>query len=106
MICQFLVNLMYMSVSILLTCKKHLHDHIISLRREVYTHYTSLTLPLFIEVPELRQDSERACMCVLGLLILCLFVQFSCWILELFDRVVFFFFFILYRVFILIALVI
>ena len=49
-----------MRVVILLTCGKHLHDHIISLR-EVWVHKTSLKLPL---VPS--QENERSSICVLG----------------------------------------
>ena len=45
---------------------KHLHDRIISLRREVRAHKTSLTRPLFIEVYVPRQESERLYICVLG----------------------------------------
>ena len=50
-----------MRVGILLTCGKDLHVRIISLRREVWDHTTSLTPPLFIEVPVLSE------ICVLGL---------------------------------------
>ena len=35
-----------------------LHDHIISLRGEVWAHKTSLTLPLVTEVPVPSQESE------------------------------------------------
>ena len=46
-----------------------------------YTNKTSLTSPLFIEVPVPSQMSERSCVCFL----------FSDWIVELFsDSVVFF----------------
>jgi hypothetical protein len=40
----------YVSVDILLTCRKHLHD-LITIRGEVSAHKTSLNLSLFIEVP-------------------------------------------------------
>ena len=40
----------YVRAGILLTCGKHLHDRIISLREEVWADKTSLTLPLSIEV--------------------------------------------------------
>jgi hypothetical protein len=40
-------------VGILLTREKHLQDRIISIRRDVWVHKTSLTPPLFIEVPVL-----------------------------------------------------
>jgi len=61
-----------MRAGILLTCGKHLHDHIISLRGEVWANTTSLTPPSFIEVPVPSQESERSYMyiCVLGLSIL------------------------------------
>ena len=39
----------------LLTCGKHLQDTIISLRG---VHETSLTLPLYIEVPVLTQEGK------------------------------------------------
>jgi hypothetical protein len=43
---------LYLKVSIVLTCGKHLYDDVIvSPRGEVYKHITSLTLPLLIEVP-------------------------------------------------------
>ena len=51
---------------ILLTCRRHLHDLIISLLGEVWTHETSLTPPLFIDVSIPSQESERSCICVLG----------------------------------------
>ena len=44
-------------VGILLTCEKHLHDSIISLRGKVWAHTTSLTPPRFIEVPVPSQES-------------------------------------------------
>ena len=40
---------------ILLTFRKDLHGRIISLRRKVWDHKTSLTPPLFIEVPVLSE---------------------------------------------------
>ena len=40
-----------------------------SLRRGVWAHNSSLTPPLFIEVPVSSQDIERSCICVLGILI-------------------------------------
>ena len=39
------------AVYMLLACGRHLHDSIISLRGEGWTHKTSLTPPHFIEVP-------------------------------------------------------
>ena len=48
-------------VGILFTCGKQLqHDRIISFRGEVWSHKSSLTLPLFfIEAPVPSQNSER-----------------------------------------------
>jgi hypothetical protein len=37
----------YVRASILITCGKHLHDHIISLRWEVWAHKTTLVSPTF-----------------------------------------------------------
>jgi hypothetical protein len=45
----------YVRVGILLTFGKDLHGRIISLRREAWDHKTSLTPPLFIEVPVLSE---------------------------------------------------
>ena len=39
----------YVRVSILLTCGKHLHERIISLRVDVWFHNTSLTLPFLFK---------------------------------------------------------
>ena len=52
---------------ILLTCRKNLHDSSISKRGEDWAHKTSLTPPLFIEMPVPIQESERSCICVLGI---------------------------------------
>ena len=62
---------------ILLTCEKHFHDLIITLRGKVCVHKTSLAPPTFIEVPVSSQESERSCGCVLGLSILELIRQCS-----------------------------
>ena len=67
---------LYVSVGILITCGKHLYDYIISLRGQVWAHKISLTPPLLIEVPVPRQESERSCICVLGVLILPLYTIF------------------------------
>jgi hypothetical protein len=49
---------LYLKVSIVLTCGKHLYDDVIvSPRGEVYKHITSLTLPLLIEVPVPNKES-------------------------------------------------
>jgi len=74
---------LYARVGILLTSGKHLHDRIISQRGEFWSHKTSLTLPLFIEVPVPSQESERSCICVLGVSILPLSTIL---ILELFRQ--------------------
>ena len=56
---------LYARVGILLTCGRHLHDHIIVLRPEVFwVHKTILTLLLFTEVHALSLESERSCICV------------------------------------------
>jgi hypothetical protein len=41
---------LYVKVGILLTCGKYLHDPIISLRGDGWTHKTSLSPPFLIEV--------------------------------------------------------
>jgi hypothetical protein len=48
----------------------HLHDRIISLTAETWTHTTILTLPLFIEVLGPNTESERSCIFVLQVSIL------------------------------------
>ena len=60
---------LYVSGDISLTLGKHLHDHIISLRVEFWTHKANLIPPLFIEVPVPSQESERSCICVSEVLI-------------------------------------
>ena len=42
---------LYVRVDILLTCGKHLHDRITSVRVDVLVHKASLTMTLFTEVP-------------------------------------------------------
>ena len=49
----------FFKVHFLLTRGKHLQDQIISLRDQIWAHRTSLTPPLFIEVPVPSQESER-----------------------------------------------
>ena len=61
---------LYVRIGIVLLCRKHMHNHIISLRGEIQAHITSLPLPLFIEVPVTSQECERSCICVLVVLIL------------------------------------
>ena len=52
---------LYVRISILLTFRKHLHDHIVSLRRKVGAIITRLTLQRFIEVPLPSEESDRSC---------------------------------------------
>ena len=54
------------TVAILLSYGKHLHNHNISLWEEAWVHKTSLTQPLTIEVSVPSQESERSCIYVLG----------------------------------------
>jgi hypothetical protein len=53
---------------------------------EVWAHETSLTPPLFIEVPVLSQEIERSYTCVLDVSILPLSNIIFCWILQLFRQ--------------------
>ena len=66
---DFMLAWLYVRIDILLTCGKHLHNHITSLRVEVWAHKASLTLPLFIGVPVPSQESEWSCIWVLGVYI-------------------------------------
>ena len=45
---QLHMYIVFVRIGILLTCGKHLHNCIISLIGEVWTHITSLTLPLLL----------------------------------------------------------
>jgi hypothetical protein len=54
----------------LLVCGRHLHDHILSFRGQVW-----LTPSLFIEVPAQGQDRKRPCICASGMSILPLFLH-------------------------------
>jgi hypothetical protein len=47
-------------------------DRITSLRGEVSINKTNLALPRFIEVPVPSKESERTCICVLGVSVLLL----------------------------------
>ena len=71
--------------------KTHLPDRIIALRGMALAHQTSLSLPLFIEVPVLIQVSEQSCICALGLLILPLSTICLIEIWKCSDSVVFYF---------------
>ena len=64
---------LYVRVDILLTCGKHVHDGIISLREEVWAHKTSLIQPPLIEVSVPNQEHGPSCICLLVISILLLF---------------------------------
>ena len=81
-----LITQLYVRVHILLTCGKHLHARIISLRGLV--PQANLIAPLFIEVPVPSHGSDRLCMYIYGIgisgFLLGLFVQYFYKILEMF----------------------
>jgi hypothetical protein len=54
-----LFSRLYLRISILLTCGKHLHDRIILLRGNLWSHKTSLTPPFCIEAPVQSQESVQ-----------------------------------------------
>jgi hypothetical protein len=56
---------LYVRVDILLTCGKHVHDRIISLREEVWAYKTSLIQPPLIEVSVPNQEHGPSCICLL-----------------------------------------
>ena len=61
---------LYVRVGVLLTCRRHLYDSIISLRGEVLAHKTSLAPSFFfIEMPVPSLESELSCtyLCVTGI---------------------------------------
>ena len=60
-----------MRVGISLTRRTPLHDRIITLIREVWAH--TIALPL---LPMLSQESRHSCICVLGVSIMPLLLQF------------------------------
>ena len=45
-------------VGILLTCEKHLNDHIMLIRTEVWANKTNSTPPLIIDEPVPKQESN------------------------------------------------
>ena len=55
-----LLSRLYVRVGILLTCGKHLHDRIISLKGDAWDHNTSLSPPFSIEVSVSCQESMRS----------------------------------------------
>lgn len=57
-------------VGVLLTCREHVYDQIISLRGETWVHKTTLKPPLFIEVPVPTRKMSGLVFCVLGVLLL------------------------------------
>jgi hypothetical protein len=57
-------------VGITCTHVKHSHDHISSLRGDVWAHISHLTLPLFIDRSMPSQEREWSCTCLLVVLIL------------------------------------
>jgi hypothetical protein len=71
-------------------CRKHLHDHIISLRGDVWGHKTSLIRPLFIEVSVSSQENEQSSICMLRVSILPLSTMFLLDFWNCSDGVVFF----------------
>ena len=52
---------LYLRVGILLACRTHVHEFIISLKGEVWAQKTSWILSHFIKVTVPKQESERAC---------------------------------------------
>ena len=58
------------------------HDRIISIRENVLAIKTNFTSPLFMKVAAPRQDSERSCICVLGV------CHFSIGLWNFFDNVI------------------
>ena len=63
-----------MRVGILITCWKHLHDCIISLRED-WAHATIVAPPLFIEVSVQSQESQLSWICV-NVYPICLYLRF------------------------------
>ena len=54
---------LYVKVSILLTCRKRLHDNIISLKRKVWAHKASLTCHFLLKCQyQTRKVSGHGCM--------------------------------------------
>jgi hypothetical protein len=58
----------------LITCGKHFHDRIISLRGD-WAHATIVAPPLFIKVSVQSQESELSCICV-NVYRICLYLRF------------------------------
>ena len=94
MITQFVR--LYVKVAILLACGKHLHDRIISLRMEACVLNTSLTPPLFIQMPVPIQLSKLHIFVCQGYRFCLCFYNFDIWVWNSTDSVVFFFIFFYY----------
>jgi hypothetical protein len=70
--CWIIVEIEAKSIFQHITCThvKHSHDHISSLRGDVWAHISHLTLPLFIDRSMPSQEREWSCTCLLVVLIL------------------------------------
>ena len=58
--------MLYVRVGMLIACVKLLYDCIISLRGEIFDRKTNLTWLLLNKVIVSTKESERSCICVLG----------------------------------------
>ena len=81
----FMLTHLYVRICIFLTCRKHLYDHIISLKQEVWASKTSLTLPLLIEVPVTNQNVSSHDMCIRGIDLASCLYNFLVYILDCSD---------------------
>ena len=79
---------LYMRVGMLVACRKHFHDRIFPLKRDIWAHKASLISSLLVEVPVPWQNSAWTCICVLGIN-LSSFYNYFIWILNGFDSQVF-----------------
>jgi hypothetical protein len=70
---------------------------LVFLKTMVSYNPTSLTLSLFTEVPVLSQESERSCICVLGISNLLISTIFLLNFWNFSDSVIFFFHFIIVK---------
>jgi len=76
-----------------LTCGKHLHDCITSLRGYVWTHKTSLSPLHFIKVLIINQESEWSCILCWGYWFYLCFYGFTIGVWNCFGGVVSFLFY-------------
>ena len=85
-----------MTVGILLTCGKRLHDRIISLRREDISHKDSLTPSLFIGVTYQAKKVGGQCICItcIGLTSVTRFLELF-WRIAIIIIIMFYFFILL-----------